>query len=473
MSGNPLSLLEGVRVANVGAELFAESIRAQGGRAAQVDWKPPAGGDRQTAGIIERMSACDEANERAAERLQAARPTWIDVATAKDVIPGMQDRMILHSGPPIAWERMSGPMRGAVVGAILLEGWAKDEREAERLGANGEISFEPCHHHSSVGPMAGVTSPSMPVNVIENQAPPELGGGNRAYCNLNEGLGKVLRYGAYSPEVLDRLRWMREELGPAIRATIRAMGGLDIKNLIARAIHMGDEVHNRNLAATATFIRMTMPHLADAVGDGKLVARAARFISGNDHFFLNYGMPSAKASLEAMRGVENCSLVYTMARNGTDFGIRVSGLGERWFTAPAKMPIGLFFPGFRQEDANPDIGDSAIMETLGLGGFVMGAAPAIVQFVGGTPAEALRATNEMYGITWTRSRDYTLPVLEFAGAPMAIDVRKVVETNVLPIINTGIAHRQAGIGQIGAGILRAPEAPFREALLALAEKMGV
>ena len=236
---------------------------------------------------------------------------------------------------------------------------------------------------------------------------------------------------------------------------------------------MGDEVHNRNLAATATFIRLIMPHLAEAVGDGKAVARAARFISGNDHFFLNLGMPSAKASLEAMRGIENCSLVHTMARNGTDFGVRVSGLGDRWFTAPAKMPIGLFFPGFRQEDANPDIGDSAIMETLGLGGFVMGAAPAIVQFVGGTPAEALRATNEMYGITWTRSRDYTLPILEFAGAPMAIDIRKVVETNIFPIINTGIAHRRAGIGQIGAGILRAPEAPFREALLALAETMGV
>lgn len=473
MSESPMNFLQAVRVANVGAELFAESIRAQGGHAVQVDWRPPAGGDRRLASLIEKMSACDAANEKAAGRLQAARPVWVDVGTARDVVPGMGERMILHSGPPITWDRMSGPLRGAVIGAILLEGWAKDEKEAEGLGASGEIAFEPCHHHSAVGPMAGVTSPSMPVNIIENQAPPEMSGGNRAYCNLNEGLGKVLRYGAYSAEVLDRLRWMRDELGPSLRATVRAMGGLDIKNVMARAVHMGDEVHNRNLAATATFIRMTMPHLADAVGDPKAVARAARFISGNDHFFLNYGMPSAKASLESMAGVENCSLVYTMARNGTDFGVRVSGMPGRWFTAPAKMPIGLFFPGFTQEDANPDIGDSAIMETLGLGGFVMGAAPAIVQFVGGSPAEALRATNEMYEITWTRSRDYTLPILEFAGAPMAIDIRKVVETNVFPIINTGIAHRKAGIGQIGAGILRAPEAPFRDALLALAEKMGI
>ena len=239
MSGNSPNLLDGVRVANVGAEVFAEAIRGQGGQVAQVDWRPPAGGDRRLAEIIGKMSACDEANGRAAERLQAARPVWVDVGTAKDVIPGMRDRMILHSGPPITWDRMSGPMRGAVIGAILLEGWAKDEKEAERLGAGGEIAFEPCHHHSAVGPMAGVTSPSMPVSIIENQAPPGLGGGNRAYCNLNEGLGKVLRYGAYSSEVLDRLGWMRDELGPALRATVRAMGGLDIKNLIARASTWG------------------------------------------------------------------------------------------------------------------------------------------------------------------------------------------------------------------------------------------
>ncbi|MEE9274750.1 MAG: DUF1116 domain-containing protein, partial [bacterium] len=342
-----------------------------------------------------------------------------------------------------------------------------------RLAGSGEIAFEPCHHHAAVGPMAGVMSPSMPVFVLENRAPAELGGGGRSYCTLNEGLGKVLRYGAYGPEVLDRLRWMAEELAPAMKGAVDAMeDGLDIKNIIARALHMGDEVHNRNLAATATFMRMTMAHLAEAVGDAKTIARVAAFIAGNDHFFLNLGMPAAKATMDSIAGIEGCSLVYAMARNGTEFGIRVSGLGDRWFTAPAKIPVGLFFPGHGQEDANPDIGDSAIMETAGLGGFAMGAAPAIVQFVGGTTAEAFQATNEMYGITWTRSRDYTLPVFDFAGTPMGIDVRKVVETDILPHINTGIAHREAGVGQIGAGILRAPDAPFRAAFEALAEEMG-
>ena len=266
---------------------------------------------------------------------------------------------------------------------------------------------------------------------------------------------------------------MADELAPALRAALRAMpDGLDVKNVIARALQMGDEAHNRNVAATSTVARTLMPWLAEAVSGTGVISRAAEFLAGNDHFFLNLAMPAAKASLDAMAGVEGSSLVYAMSRNGTDFGIRVAGLGDAWFTAPAKNPVGLFFPGYSQEDANPDIGDSAIMETLGVGGFAMAAAPAIVEFVGGSTAEAFQATNEMYGITWARSRDYTLPALDFAGAPTGIDVRKVIETGIYPVINTGIAHKDAGVGQIGAGVLRAPEAPFRKAFEALAGKMG-
>ncbi|MEE9276708.1 MAG: DUF1116 domain-containing protein, partial [bacterium] len=254
MSAARRDLLGGVRVANVGVELFSEALRAQGAPVVQVNWRPPAGGDEEMLERIEKLEGCAAANDLAAERLQAARPVWVDVGTARGTVPGMGERMILHAGPPVAWEDMCGPLRGAVVGAVLLEGWAEDAAGAERLAGSGEIAFEPCHHHAAVGPMAGVMSPSMPVFVLENRAPAELGGGGRSYCTLNEGLGKVLRYGAYGPEVLDRLRWMAEELAPAMKATVGAMeDGLDIKNIIARALHMGDEVHNRNLAATATF----------------------------------------------------------------------------------------------------------------------------------------------------------------------------------------------------------------------------
>lgn len=467
------NLLTGVRVANVGVALFAESLTAQNAPVVQVDWRPPAGGDPDMIEHLDRLAVCDAANDAAIERLQAARPVWIDIGVAIEEVPGMGERILLHAGPPITWERMSGPLRGAMIGAALLEGWAQDAEAAEELCASGEITFEPCHHHSAVGPMAGVVSPSMPVSIIENRAPAELGGGGRAYCTLNEGLGKVLRYGAYSEDVLARLRWMAEELAPALRAALRAMPeGLDIKNVIARALQMGDEAHNRNVAATSTVARAIMPHLAEAVSDTGVISRVADFLAGNDHFFLNLAMPAAKASLDTMAGVEGCSLVYAMSRNGTDFGVRVGGLGDAWFTAPAKNPVGLFFPGYSQEDANPDIGDSAIMETLGVGGFAMAAAPAIVEFVGGSTAEAFQATNEMYGITWARSRDYTLPALDFAGVPTGIDVRKVIETGIHPVINTGIAHREPGVGQIGAGVLRAPEAPLQRAFEALVEKFS-
>lgn len=471
MSAN--KLLDGIRVANIGVALFAESIAAQDAPVVQVDWRPPAGGNTDMLEHLDRLTSCDAANDVAIERLQAARPVWVDVGVAINEVPGMGERTLLHAGPPITWEHMSGPLKGAMIGAILLEGWAQDAEAAEKLCASGEIIFEPCHHHSTVGPMAGVVSPSMPVSIIENRAPAQLGGGGRAYCTLNEGLGKVLRYGAYSPEVLTRLRWMAGELAPALRAALEAMpDGLDIKNVIARALQMGDEAHNRNVAATSTVARSLMPHLAEAVDDNKAISRVAEFLGGNDHFFLNLAMPAAKVSLDAIAGVEGSSLVYAMSRNGTDFGIRVAGLGDAWFTAPAKNPVGLFFPGYSQEDANPDIGDSAIMETLGVGGFAMAAAPAIVEFVGGSTAEAFQATNEMYGITWTRSRDYTLPVLDFAGVPTGVDVRKVIETGIYPVINTGIAHKDAGVGQIGAGVLRAPEAPFQKAFDVLVEKKG-
>jgi hypothetical protein len=310
--------------------------------------------------------------------------------------------------------------------------------------------------------MAGVTTASMPVFVVENRA-----GGNRAYATLNEGLGKVLRYGAFAPEVLDRLRWFREGLGPALGRAIRRAGGIDVRAIIGQALQMGDECHNRNRAASALLIKALAPHVAalDLVASER--ERVLTFASGNEHFFLNVGMAACKVAADAAHGVPGSTLVTTMARNGTDFGIRVSGLGHRWFTAPADTPVGLYFTGYGPDDANPDIGDSAITETAGLGGFAMGAAPAIVQFVGGTPADALAVTRLMYEITMVESESYRVPALDFRGTPTGIDVRLVAQTGILPQINTGIAHRQPGIGQIGAGLVKPPRACFDAALAAL------
>jgi len=409
----------------------------------------------------------EEANQEAVSRIQRAKPALIDVSTAGEAIPGMKKNMILHAGPPVTWERMCGPMKGAVIGGTILEGLARNRQEAEALAASGDILFEPCHHHSSVGPMAGVVTWSMPVWVMENRPY-----GNLAYCTLNEGLGKVLRYGAFSEEVIARLRWMAEDLAPALKKALLRHGAIDMKSLIAQALQMGDEGHNRNRAGTSLCIREIAPDLVMLNERREKIAKILTFIHGNDHFFLNLSMPSCKCTVDAAASVEGSSVVTTMARNGTEFGIRVSGLGDQWFTGPAGMVEGLYLPGFSARDAAPDIGDSVITETAGIGGFAMAAAPAIVKFVGGSARDAIRYTQQMYEITVAENDTYQIPTLDFRGTPTGIDLLKVVETGILPAINTGIAHKEPGIGMVGAGLVHPPENCFHDALEAFAEKYG-
>jgi hypothetical protein len=418
-------------------------------------------------GKDEKMSMdIDQANQIAVDRMMSARPILKAVAPAREVIPGMKDNLFLHAGPPIEWERMSGPLRGAITGAILFEGLAASETEAVSMAESGEMEFDSCHHHGAVGPMAGVISPSMKVYVVENTEH-----GNKSFSNLNEGYGKVLRYGAYSEEVLKKLHWMNDVLGTALAEALAGSNGIDLRALVSEALHMGDEGHNRNKAGSLIYLKLVSPLLAKVVKDDLIESEVLQFMGDNALSILNPVMAACKAMTDAAHGVECSTIVTTMARNGTDFGIRVSGLGERqWFTAPAEIPVGLFFPGFTQEDANPDIGDSAITETAGIGGFAMATAPAIVNFVGGTPKDALNATLEMYEITFAENKFFTIPALDFRGTPTGIDLRKVVELGVAPRINTGIAHKNAGVGQVGAGLVRPPLKIFEEALVAFAEK---
>ncbi len=413
----------------------------------------------------------EQANQSAVTRMMEARPMLTGVAAARDVIPGMHSHLLLHAGPPLAWARMSGPLRGAMIGAMLFEQLAHTEAEAIALAESGGVQFDPCHEHNTVGPMAGVTSASMLVYVVENK--PDTGSPNTAYSNLNEGYGKVLRYGAYSEEVLARLRWMNTVLGPTVGAALARSGGIDLRALIAEALHMGDEGHNRNKAGSLLFLKALAPLIAQVDGAAGSQSEVLKFLGDNALSVLNPVMAACKAMTDAAHGVAGSTLVTAMARNGTDFGIRVSGLPGQWFTAPAEIPVGLFFSGFSQADANPDIGDSAITETAGIGGFAMAAAPAIVTFVGGTPRDALNATLEMYEITSAEHKHFTMPALDFRGTPTGIDIRKVVELGIAPRINTGIAHKNAGVGQVGAGLVRPPMVIFEQALMAYAEKYGL
>ncbi len=442
-------------VATVGAEPFADALRAQGAEVTTVDWHPPLTGTADALASVVGDPLRVDANRDAVDRLLAARPHLVDVVPAAEAL-GLDGGTFLHAGPPIEWADASGPLQGAILGGLLLEG--RDESEAPTLG------LEPCHHRGAVGPMAGVVTPSMPVYVVEDQST-----GARSYSTLNEGLGKVLRYGAYGPEVIDRLRWMAAVLGPVLAAAVRRHGPLDLRALSAQALQMGDDGHNRNRAGTSLFIRALAPTLLEldelASTDR---AEVLRFLDGNDHTVLNLVMAAAKLGADAAAGTPHSTLVTTMARNGTEFGIRVAGTGDQWFTGPAEVADGIFLGAYTEADANPDIGDSAITETVGLGGFAMAAAPAIVGVVGGTAEEALAQTRRMYEITLAEHPAFQVPILESRGTPVGIDVTLVARTGILPVINTGIAGRVAGTGQVGAGIVHAPATCFVQALTRLA-----
>jgi len=409
----------------------------------------------------------EKANAETTQKMMEARPVVVGLGKAIEVIPGMRENLLLHAGPPISWERASGPMRGAITGALIYEGKAKNEADARALVESGKIELEPCHHHQSVGPMAGIISPSMAVYILENKTH-----GNYSYSNLNEGYGKVLRYGAYSEEVLDRLRWMQEEMAPVLGKAIEMSGGIDMRALLSESLHMGDEGHNRNKAGSIIFTKNLAPYVVKSTQDTELAAKILQFMGDNALTVLNPVMAACKGMVDAAHGIEGSTIVSVMARNGTDFGIRVSGLGDRWFTAPVTIPKGLYFPGFTEEDSSGDIGDSTITESAGIGGFAMASAPAIVTFVSGTPKDAINATMEMYEICYSEHKYFTIPPLDFRGTPTGIDIRKVVETGITPRVNTGIAHRDAGVGQVGAGLVRPPMEMFEEALVAFAQQYG-
>ena len=408
----------------------------------------------------------NQANAEALKRILGAQPTLVGMGTAGEDIPGMTKKTILHAGPPVTWDKMCGPVRGAVIGGLIYEGLAANKEEAEKLAASGEITFDSCHHHNAVGPMAGIVTYSMPVWKVVNKP-----SGNYAYCTVNEGLGKVLRFGAFGDEVIDRLKWIQNEFYPIVKEAIAIHGEINLKTMIAQVLQMGDEGHNRNKAGTSLLIRELAPAIAQTHFPLEKIVKVLEFLNSNDHTFLNLTMPACKSTMDPVGNIPYCTIVYTMARNGTEFGIRVSGFGNRWFTAPAEIIDGLYFPGYTQADANPDVGDSCITETTGIGGFCMAAAPAIVQFVGGTVADSIKYSTQMYEITEGEGNTYQIPALNFRGSATGIDIRKVIETGIRPIINTGIAHKDMGVGQVGAGIVSPPMKCFEDALEACGEWM--
>ncbi|MDR0361110.1 MAG: DUF1116 domain-containing protein [Planctomycetota bacterium] len=468
---------EKLRVVAIGVEAFDQALQDTGTPFVRLDWKPPASGDTDLVGaLFEIDTACidengqslvDKANRAVFDRILKGQPTLRRVLPAHQCIEGMTRTTILHAGPPIEWRDMCGPMKGAFLGAIRYEGLAGTDEEAAEMMASGKITYGPNHARNAVGPMTGMISYSMPVFVVENET-----FGNKAYCTINEGIGKVMRFGANGPEVIERLRWLEKEVAPTLDEAVRSMGGVNLKNIIAQSLAMGDEMHQRNVAASLNFYKAIAGPLHDALKGRENGTKVAAFVgSGNEQFFLNLAMAASKAIMDPCRDVPHSTVITAMSRNGVNFGITVSGLGQQWFQAPCLKPEALYFPGFSERDANPDMGDSAIVECIGIGGFAMGSAPAVVRFVGaGGLADAQRYTNSMGEITVGQNPALAMPNMDFAGVPTAIDIRKVVATGILPVINTGVAHREPGIGQVGAGIVNPPMTIMEDAVRAFAEK---
>ncbi len=457
-----------LNVINLGLELFSKTLGAQNVATTHVAWKPPMGGNKDLAMLLEKHEAkINAANDQVITIYNSAQPVLTGVKPAHTVLKGLTKDTVLHSGPPIDWDNMCGPMQGAVLGAIRFEGLAKDEAEALALIKSGKIKFAPNHHFGSVGPMTGIITYSMPVVEVKNETY-----GNVAYSTINEGLGKVMRFGANDQEVLDRLAWFRDSLGPALDKAIAIAGGINLRVIMAQALAMGDEMHQRNTAATSLFVRKICPLIAQLEMDAAEKTRIIEFVCNNDQFFLNLAMAVGKSTTDPAKGIKYSSLLTVMSRNGTDFGVRVAGTGEEWFVAQANLPEGLYFPGYGPEDANRDMGDSAIIEVIGLGGITMAASPAVVRFVGaGSQDDAIRFTKDMAEISYAKSAHFQIANMNFEGAPLGIDIRKVVDTGIVPVINTGMAHKKPGIGQVGAGVVYAPMGCFEQALVRFAETL--
>ena len=455
-------LLRNPEIRAVGIQLLSDALRDQGISIDNATWQPPSEGSSASLSQIAADQRRLDANQQAVQAMIEARPEVVGVTTARQAL-GLERRQFLHSGPPISWQNASGPLKGALIGALLLEGEAENADKALQICEANEIELFPCHSRTAVGPMAGVISASMSVYEIRDEV-----NQRSAYSNLNEGLGKVLRMGAYSEEVIDRLRWINSHLAPVLSEAFSRHGPFDVRSLLAQSLQMGDEGHNRNRAGSALFLREMSASIAQCNFTNKEIAQVFDFVNGNEHFVLNMVMPAAKAAADAARDIQGSTMVVAMARNGTEFGIQVSGTGDQWFTAPANTPEGVLFPGFSDEDINPDIGDSTIMETYGIGGFAMACAPAIVRFVGGSVELAHRKTHEMYEITLAENPHLQIASLDFRGTPTGIDVAKVVSTQILPAVNTGMAGKEAGTGQVGAGLVEPPMSCFEEALMAVA-----
>eukprot|EP00005_Dracoamoeba_jomungandri_P005154 CAMPEP_0174260516 /NCGR_PEP_ID=MMETSP0439-20130205/9811_1 /TAXON_ID=0 /ORGANISM="Stereomyxa ramosa, Strain Chinc5" /LENGTH=472 /DNA_ID=CAMNT_0015344773 /DNA_START=55 /DNA_END=1473 /DNA_ORIENTATION=+ len=414
----------------------------------------------------------DTANKKALEIFYKADLVLEDIRPAKELIPAMKDnpRLILVSGPPVTWKQMCGAQKGAVKGMIMLEGWADTPEGAEKLAESGEVTIEPNHAHDSCGPMAGTISPNFPIYAVRNQA-----FGNVAFSRPAD---LAQQFGDFNH--LEDVRWWQEGVAPHLSKALRNCGGLPLNEIHKLALEMGDESHNRNNAFTALFsYDLTTEMIKAGVPNDNILAIMDWFnyktwnSQSGVRACLGLVMASAKATLDPAKGIPYSTFVTCMARNGYEFGIKIADSGDTWYSAPSPFPEGKFFPPYKQTDAGRDMGDSAITEANGWGSNVLNGALA---FLNGLPATVQRAheiTAENKSLMVGRNPYLKAPAYDFEGVPQGLDFRLVHTKKLLPWINTGITHRDAGHRVIGRGLSKPPQRCFDQALEAMAKKYEV
>lgn len=401
----------------------------------------------------------EAANAEALRRITASDAILVDLVPAAEALPALGENDILHAGPPLAgWDKACGALRGAIIATLLHEARAPTAEAAEALARSGELQLLPASDLGVMATYGGVITRQTNLLVVENRT-----GGTQAFAGLNEGRGKALRYGSYDDDTLARYGWLEGPFAAALRAAIRAAGGIDLFHVLTQALHMGDDGHSRQKAASALFANAIAPHVAATSTDSAFAARVLTFLAENEIFHLSLTMAASKAAMLWAEDIPGSTVVTALAANGDEWGIKVSGTGAMWFTAPVPILSGHYFEGFSAADASPVIGDSEIAETFGLGAFAMSGAPALARYVGGTPEAAAAMAAEMYEITLAEHTRFKIPALNYRGTPLGIDIRRVLARGIEPIFNSGIAHRTAGVGQIGAGFGRVPLACFERA----------
>ena len=465
----PLSLPRDVAVVNVGLPLFADAVRDQGVPVVSVDWRVPAGGDPAAVAALGRLygihaERIDAANAEVLRRLDQGVPLLTGLTTVAAAAPDLPERTLLHCGPPIAYADAPDPLRRSMRAAAVAEGWASGLAHADGLLARGDIGLSPANTHRVVVPMATALGAGAPVYVLQNQA-----GGTEAYAPISQGPGEVAWFGCASGASIARLVFLRDVAAPVIREILDRAGPLDVLALAAQAVTMGDDVHVRTQAATNLLIREWLPHLTGVGGpDG---VAFARFMAGNHLFFLTLAMAAARSLTEWAAQVQDSSIVTTMTRNGTTFGIALAG-SDRWFLDEApEVGHALYYPGQGPETSARDIGDSAVLELSGLGAAAAAGSPAVAQLLGGQMREAAGLTGRLAAVCAGRSSRFKIPALDNTGTPLGVDVRKVVELGTTPAVTTGILHRSAGTGQVGAGVAEAPLGCFAGALADLDRRL--